>query len=181
MSKSAYAIALRIALILEESSPEELAEAVDILQQCGNNADLLKYLSAASKGRPEKLAKKASRNSKATKPIDQMTSKAVLDLEKSDPSKHQVLAEFDKLVRQGNVLPTNEALRRFGERISKDFRPRAARKDNIGAVMATLAPMAQYDMEKHIKMALDSTPRREAEEYQKLANYLMHGNRGNPT
>lgn len=181
MSNSGHAIALRIALILEEASPEELAEAIDILRRCGNGSDLLKYLSAASKGKSTKPTRKASRSSKATKPIDQMTSKAVLDLEKSDPKKHQILEEFDRLVRQGKVLPTNEALRRFGERISKEFRPRTARKDNISAVMTTLAPMTQNDMERHIKMALDSLPRRDADEYQKLANYLMHGHRENPT
>ncbi|NVK47633.1 MAG: hypothetical protein HWE33_15160 [Rhodobacteraceae bacterium] len=179
MSKSVHAIALKIALIIEETSPEDLAEAIDVLRQCGNNSELFKYLSAASQKQSTKPEKKVSSISKATKPIDQMTSKAVLSLEKTDPKKHQVLAEFDRLVRQGKVLPTNEALRRFGERVSKDFRPRAARKDNISAVMATLAPMTQGDMEKHIAMVLKDVPRRETDEYQKLANYLMHGHRGN--
>lgn len=181
MSNSSHAVALRIALILEETPPEELAEAIDILRRCGNSSDLLKYLSASSKAKSTKSPRKTSKSSNAAKPIDQMTSKAVLDLEKSDPEKHQILKEFDKLVRQGKVLPTNEALRKFGERISKEFRPRTARKDNISAVMTTLAPMTQSDMERHIKMALDALPRRDADEYHKLANYLMHGHRQNPT
>ncbi|MBO9468400.1 hypothetical protein J7443_24465 [Tropicibacter sp. R15_0] len=177
MSSSSHAIALRIALILEEASPEELAEAIDILRRCGNSSDLLQYLAATSKANPQKSQRTARKSTKATKPIDQMTSKSVLELEKTDPNKHQVLAEFDRLVRQGKVLATNDALRKFGERISKEFRPRKALKDNISAVMAMLAPMPQNDMERHIKMALDSSPRREADEYQKLANYLMHGGR----
>lgn len=177
MSSSSHAIALRIALILEEASPEELAEAIDILRHCENGSELLQYLAAASKANPPRPQRTARKSTKATKPIDQMTSKSVLELEKTDPKKHQVLAEFDRLVRQGKVLATNEALRKFGERISKEFRPRKAHKDNISAVMATLAPMPQNDMERHIKMALDSSPRREADEYQKLANYLMHGGR----
>ena len=183
MRSSAHAIALRIALILEEASPDELGEAIDILRRCGNGSDLLKYLAAASKGHPVKPQRKAPSSTKAAKPIDQMTSKAVLDLEETDPKKHQVLAEFDRLVRQGKVLATNEALRKFGERISKEFRSRKVLKDNISAVMATLAPMPQNDMERHIKVALDSSPRREADEYQyqNLANYLMHGHRENPT
>ena len=177
MRDSAHTIALRIALIIEEASPNELGEAIDVLRRCGNGSDLLKYLTEVSTGHSIKPQRKVPINTKAARPIDQMTSKAVLNLEKTDPKKHQVLAEFDRLVRQGEVLATNEALRKFGKRISKEFRPRNAFKDNISAVMATLAPMPQCDMERYIRLALDSSPRREADGYKNLANYLMHGRR----
>ena len=181
MNNQTHALALRIALILEEASPKELAEAINILRQNGYRSDLLKFLSESPRTNRQKPEKRVSSVPKASKPIDQVTSKAVLDLEKSAPEKHKILAEFDRLVRQKKVLPTNESLRRFGEKVSKNFRPRSARKDNISAVMAVLAPMPLGDIEMHVKGALDNSPRGAIDEYRNLANYLMHGRREDPT
>lgn len=178
MRKSTRSLALRIAQILEEHSSDEIADAIGILEKYGYNSDLLRYLAATSGS--DRIAKpeKAFRSTSASKPIYQTTSKAVLDLERSDPQKHRILLEFDKLVREGRVLSTNEELRRFGEAVSKEFRPRKSRKDNISAVMSILAPMAQPDVERYVKRALDSASRKDTDEYQNLANFLMHGHRG---
>ena len=104
MRKSTRSLALRIAQILEEHSSDEIADAIGILEKYGYNSDLLRYLAATSGS--DRIAKpeKAFRSTSASKPIYQTTSKAVLDLERSDPQKHRILLEFDKLVREGRVL-----------------------------------------------------------------------------
>jgi hypothetical protein len=177
MKKTTHSLALRIAQILEEHTAAEVSEAIAILKRCGTKSELLAYLAAATRKESSQETKKASGSGGTSKPIDQVTSKVVRDLEKSDPAKHQLLSELDKLVRQGRVLETNEALRRFGETVSKNFRPKTNRKDNISALMAILAPLPEIDLEQLIKDVLDNSPKRQSDEYQKLASFLIRGRR----
>lgn len=175
MKKTSRSLALRIAQLLEEHSAIEISEAISILGRCGTTSELLTYLAAATGQKEPRAKKKTSDSGGGAKPIDQMTSKAVRDLEKSDPERHQVLSELDKLVRRGEVLETNESLRRFGETVSKDFHARTARRDNISALMSVLAPLPVSELELLIKRVLDNAPKRKSDEYQNLARFLIQG------
>ncbi|MDE0522599.1 MAG: hypothetical protein OXH79_11645, partial [Boseongicola sp.] len=133
----------------------------------------LTYLAAATKPSQSTGRRKTPSGGRKSKPLDQVTSKAVRDLEKSDPEKHQLLLEFDSLLRQGRVLETNDAVRRFGESVSKDFRPRTARKDNISALMTALARLGEEELAKSLNQALENSSRKKVDEYQRLARFLM--------
>ena len=175
MNNNPNSLALRIAQILEEHTAEEVDDAIAILKRCGTTSKLLAYLAAATQTtRPRKRNNPPNASSKP-KPLDQVTSKAVRDLEKRDPGKYQLLLEFDKLVRQAKVLETNDALRRFGEGISKDFRARTARKDNISALMTTLAQLSKEDLKQSIERALENSASSKSGEYQRLARFLIRG------
>ena len=68
-------------------------------------------------------------------------------------------------------------LRRFGETVSKNFRPRKARKDNISALMTLLATLPQEEMVKVIEKASKNTAKRNSDGFQELANFLIEGKR----
>ncbi|WP_022693037.1 hypothetical protein [Ponticaulis koreensis] len=174
MRKKSRILALQIAAMLEENSTSDIYEAVEILEECGHQSALLKFLSKSSGRR--KLTEKSITSStrRQDKPIEQITSQAVLLLEKSEPEKHKILLNFDKLVRNGDVLATNDALKRFGEKISKEFNPRSSKKDNISAVMKLLAPMKQEEIELHVKRALEDAQKRDGDEFLNLASFLMN-------
>lgn len=177
MKKTARSLALHIAQILEEHTDTEISEAIGILRRYGSTSELFTYMATSTREESFQAAKKFSNNGRASKPLDQITSKVVRDIEKSDPTKYRLLSEFDKLVRQGKVLETNEALRRFGETISKDFRPRKARKDSISALMGILVLLPESDIEQLIKHVIDNSPKRQSDEYQNLASFLIQGKR----
>ena len=174
MTKS-RSLALRIAQILEEHTDSEVLDAISILKKAGTTSDLLKYLASATKNQLPPSKSTAAVHSSSSKPLDQITSKAVRDLENTEPDKYKILVEFEKLVRQGKVLETNESVRRFGETVSKDFRARTARKDNISALMSALAILQVGELDNLLKRVLDSSPRRGSNEYHNLAEFLIRG------
>ncbi|WP_299616792.1 hypothetical protein [uncultured Tateyamaria sp.] len=176
MTKNSNVLALRIAQILEEYTAKEIAEAISTLRKCDTTSELLTYLAAATKPSQASNRRKGSAAEKRPKPIDQVTSKAVRDLEKTDPDKYQLLLEFDSLLRQGRLLETNDAVRRFGEFVSKDFRSRTARKDNISALMTSLARLDESELRKSLKRAFENPTSQKSDEYQRLARFLMSGN-----
>lgn len=177
MKKTSRSLALKIAQIIEEHTSKEIAEAIKILEDAGSTSGLLHFLSSAPVKRAPRILRKPLLKSDEPPEIDQVTSKAVARLEKTDPQKYRVLSEFEALLRKGQVLPTNDALRRLGETISKDFRTRSSRKENISALMVALASLQKSDLERLIESVLDSSNREKVDQYRNLANYLMHGKR----
>jgi hypothetical protein len=122
MNSTALSLALRIAQLLEEHSETELQEALSLLERHGLRSELLDYL---AQRKADSRASRPKRKSESTRPrLEDTTSRAVLRLRDSDPDKFRLLSEFDLMVRRGQVLATLEDLKRFGERISKDFQPR---------------------------------------------------------
>lgn len=171
MSSSTFALALRIALLIEENSERDMQAAVRLLRDHGVKSDLLEYLG----GDRSPAAPKHKGASPTTKPIEETTSLAVLRLREIDPEKYRLLSEFDKMVRRGQVLASHEDLRRFGERISKNFEPRKARKDTIGHLMATMAERPLAEMERLVEFAASFGIAGDTDEYQKLAQFLIKG------
>ena len=177
MKDRSHSVALQIAQIIEENSSQDVSKAVAILRKCGSISELLGYLIAVPESSTSTRVKKSSGPATRTKPIDQIVSKAVRELEKSDPDKFVVLSRFDRLVRQGKALESNDSLRRFGENISKDFRHRSARKDNISALMTVLAHMPKEELVAAIEKAVENSARSNFSEFQNLASFLMQGKR----
>jgi hypothetical protein len=175
MKQAAKILSLEIAKILETYSESEIGEAVDALRAFGKGKALLEYLSelgphSDSRGRtslkPTNALGKLAENS---------TSRAVLRLKNSQPDKYFLLSQFDQLIRSGKVLSTNEALRRFGERLSKDFVPRKSWKESISAVMEVLAGSSLEEIREWIAPVWLDSERGGDDGYQNLANFLIKG------
>lgn len=171
MRNKPVALALRIALLLEEYSERELQSAVKLLRERGSTSVLLDLLS-------EKHERKPPQSKSQTYPsrsVEEATSLAVRQLREVDAEKYRLLAEFDKMVRRGQVLATLEDIKRFGEHISKDFQPRKSRKDSIGHLMAIMAERPLRDIEQLVEFAASFGVAGDTDEYQRLAQYLIKG------
>ena len=175
MSEKSRVAALRIAQLREEYSPKELADAVSLLKRFGGTSDLLEYLSGNKADVRPGTAGSIRDASRVSKPLDQITSRAVKDIADSDPKKHEILKEFDRLLRQGRVFETNSEIRRFGEAVSKEFRSGPTRKDNISALMTVLTSLSLGDLSEVVNDALRKSSSEKADDYQRLAQYLMRG------
>lgn len=171
MSSTPLALALRIALLLEEHSERELQSAVKLLRERGTRSGLLDFLS----GEREPAPPKSKIQTSPIRPIEETTSQAVLQLQETDPDKYRLLSEFDKMVRGGQVLATLDDLKRFGERISKDFRPRKSRKDTISHLVANMAERPLTDIERLMEFAASFGVAGDTDEYQRLAQFLIKG------
>jgi len=171
MSSTPLALALRIALLLEEHSERELQSAVKLLRERGSKSALLNLLSAERESTPPK----SKGTTAPSRPIEETTSLAVLQLREVDQDKYRLLSEFDKMVRRGQVLATLEDLKRFGERISKDFQPRKSRKDTIGHLVATMAEKPLTEIERLVEFAASFGVAGDTDEYQRLAQFLIKG------
>jgi len=171
MNSSPLALALRIALLLEEHSDREIQAAVRLLREQGTRSALLDLLG----GEREPTAAKAKKPSNRPGPIEETASLAVLQLREVDQDKYRLLSEFDKMVRRGQVLAAHEDLKRFGERISKSFEPRKSRKDTIGHLMATVAERPLAEIEGLVEFAASFGVAGDTDEYQRLAQFLIRG------
>lgn len=173
MKKGTISLALQIAQLLEDYSEVELRNAVSLLRKHGLGSALLEYLSEKHKtpGQPN-LPQPPK-----TKPVHESTSRAVLSVKNADPEKFRVLEEADALIRRGQLLPTNEDLRRFGERLSKDFEPKKSRKETISSLMAVLADRSVRDIEELVEFAASFGVEGNTDEYQRLAHFLIKGKR----
>lgn len=171
MTSTSLALALRIALLLEEHSERELQSAVRLLRERGSRSALLDLLCWEGDSAPPKPKSPTGPG----RPIEETTSLAVLQLREADPERYRILFEFDKMVRRGQVLATHEDLKRFGERISKDFQPRKSRKDTIGHLVATLAERTLPEIERLVEFAASFGVAGDTDEYQRLAQFLIKG------
>ncbi|WP_175770437.1 hypothetical protein [Burkholderia anthina] len=171
-------MALQIAQLLEEYSDGELQEAVEFLRERGYGASLLDFLSGKREPAHRPTPSSAASRSTKSKPMEEITSRAVLALRDKDVEKFRVLSEFDALIRRGQLLPTNDDLRRFGERLTKGFEPKKARKETISSLMSVLAELSVKDIEELIEFSASFGVTGNADEYQRLAHYLIKGKEG---
>jgi hypothetical protein len=172
MTPTPLSLALRIAQLIEDHSVGEIAEAILLLKKHYCRSELLDYLahrtiesSIAKKSQPEKPPRK----------VEDTTSRAVLKLRESDPDKFRLLSEFDLMVRRGQVLATLEDMKRFGERISKDFQARKSRKETIGVLLSTLVERPLPEIEGLMEFAATFGVAGDTDEYQRLAQFLIKG------
>lgn len=171
-SPSALSLALRIAELIEAHSEKEMRAAIAVLEAHGIGSPLLELL-AREQRRAKSVTSKGSIDSRVD--ASATTSKAVLQLRTSDPEKFHILSEFDHMVRRGQVLSRADDLRRFGQRISKDFEPRKSRKETIAPLMALLATRTLPELEQLIEFAASFGVAGDTDEYQRLARFLIKG------
>lgn len=178
MRKTTFSLALQIAQLLEEYSDRELREAVELLRERGYGASLLDYLSRRHAPSHQPASPSVASRPTKTKPIEETTSRAVLALKDKNAEKFRILSEFDALIRRGQLLPTHEDLRRFGESLSKELEPKKTRKETISALMAVLAARSVQDIERLVELAASFGVAGNTDEYQRLAYYLIKGKEG---
>ncbi len=133
-----------------------------------DSCGLLSFLSGATAGeggeRPS--AKRDNRNSGA--------SRVVKNLERTEPEKHGLLAEFERLLREGALLPTLSDLRSFGVVVGKSFKPKSSRKASVDPLLTALAKL---EME-NLKSVLARIPRSESDDeqaFRRLSQQLIGG------
>lgn len=171
MTTTSLGLALRIAQIIEENSDRDIQAAVELLESRGIRAPLLDFLAhRASRAANKYLRKGSGSLSRGASSVTPLRA-----LQESDPDKFRILKEFDRMLRRGQALTTLEDLKRFGERISKDFKPRKSRKDSIPALIALLAERPTPDLEALIRFAMSFGVRADADEYQRLSRFLIKG------
>lgn len=171
MKKSSLGLAFKLAALVEEYSEQEVRTALDLLERHGHDEFLIRrathvLLSNSPVARSPIKVKDKTPDS---------TSKAVLKLKEIDSEKFRVLAEFDALVRRGQMLPTGDELKRFGERLSKEFRTKKSRAENINTVMAALSVKSIADIEQEVAYAASLGVSGDTDEYQRLAKFLITG------
>ncbi len=178
MKDRALLLALRIAAIQQEFSESEIQRAIRLLEEqgAGSWSSLLAHAAQNSK----QSSRKPQRARKA-KPIDEQRSKAVIELEKKDPEKYQVLSEFDLLLRKGSVLPAQDDVRKLGERLSKKYSSRNSRRESISKLMALLADRPLDEIRELLRVSLLSSRVDEADsDYQRLAQFIITGKISQP-
>jgi len=178
VNKSTISLALQVAQLLNEHSESEVHDAVELLRKHGYSGALLEYLSG--RNLPAKRTNRSDAVLSTPKSIQEIKSRAVVRLKEKDPKKFQILSEFDSLVKRGQLLPTHEDLRRFGELISKDFEPKKARKETIGSLIAFLAELSVDKIEELVKAAASFGTSGSDDEYQRLARFLIKGKEAVP-
>jgi hypothetical protein len=161
---------LRILMLTEEFSCEELAEAVTFLggQKEEGIFAFLKSMAPSQKRPSTPRSAGAGLNAKGE-------TRALQELKSVDGAKYQVLREFERAIREGRVLKTLDDFRAFGTILGKDFTPGKSRKEALGRLMAVLARM---DLES-IRAAIAKAPARSGEEtaFRRLANQIISGPR----
>jgi len=173
MKKRIVQVALEIALLCEKYNEQEILEAVKLIEEVADSSTLLEHLSTKNMKRSRT---KTGGTTRPKKPLHEQRSRAVMELENTDPRKYEVLSEFDYLVRKGNVLPDLDDVRRLGERLSKDFSPRRSRRDAISKLMSLLADRPINKINEIIQESLSDTDIND-DDFQRLAEFIMKGGR----
>jgi hypothetical protein len=172
MNSRVLQIALRLSLIQEEYSERDIAQAVRLLERHGSSSALLEFL--ASQGSPQRTPRKVSRGKGKTD--DLHPPKAILELEGKDPEKFELLSEFNKLIRMGNVLPELGDVRRLGERLSKDFAAGGSRRDAVAKLVELMAMRPIQEIRDIVADALHSPDAdKKSTDYQELARFIISG------
>jgi hypothetical protein len=171
MNRKVRQAALRIMLLTEEFSPDELSEAIALVG--GNkDEDLGSFLT-----RMASSSRKPPRSTAADSPRGRRETRALHDLKSIDIAKYQLLRDFENSVREGRVLRDLDEFRAFGKVLSKDFSPGKSRKEALARLTALLA---QLDVDA-IRSAIAKLPSISSADgensFRRLANQIISGPR----
>lgn len=165
MKQNVKKAVLKILLLQTEFTKKELSEAVEFISDKTEN-DILSLLA-------DKKNKKKPSPEKGNAITDQM-SKAVSDLKTVDYEKYQLLKIFDQHLRNNELLPRLDSIKKLGASFSKEFVSGKSRKDTIPKLMALLAEVSIEELKHTITNILNESGH-ENSEYADLANYIIHG------
>jgi hypothetical protein len=168
----ARALALKIALLIEEHSETEIEAAVSSLRKFGSTSALLEFLSGYQVKGEQKARR---REGKGVEPVHRTASLDLSQLQESDPERYSLLRKFERLLREQVALKSFEELKRFGAAVSKEFRPRKSRKESISPLLEAIVHRPIVEIEEMMRAAVSSESRDDSEEYQRLARFLIEG------
>jgi hypothetical protein len=166
--------ALKIALLKEEFSEDDLHEASALLERMGSASALLAYLG----GRTASRARANSTPSKR-KPFSPPRSKALATLETVDPEKFRALCQFETMLQEGALLPTLEDLRGLGQKLGKELSRKKSRTGIIRGLISSMASMPLPEINDVITASLSSSDCPGDSAYQQLARFIVRGNESN--
>lgn len=175
MNSKIIQAALKILLIKEEYTENEIIEAIKLIGGDGQNSSLIDFFNKEGNRQPQKKELK-----KGEKKISDQTSKVIVALENSDPKKFSVLSEFELLIKKGILLTKVSDIRTLALKISKDFPEIKSRRDAIPKFIELLANTPLEILKNIIEEAaiLSKLPH-DSSEYQELAHFLITGTKQN--
>lgn len=169
MKNSSVALALQIAALFESHSEREWRLALDMLAKHGVDGGILEGLASIAKKKPVVGGRSASKKGRPD-------AKGLLSsLRETEPEKYEVLSEFERLLKNKQVLETHEGLRRFAESLSKDFIAGKSRADSINPLLRILLPKSTVEIEREISKVASFGVRGDTDGYLRLAKYLIKG------
>ncbi len=167
MSGRARETMLRIRTLIDDLSPAELAEAINLLQ-----VRQKQVLSVRAKNPSARRGRKGGAESSDLSKKGE--SRVLQQLKLEDEEKYQVLRDFETSVREGVLLKTLDDFRSFGTVLGKKFGPVKSVKDALPKVMGALATM---DLD-NIKSAIEKAATRNSNDenaFRRLANRIISG------
>lgn len=96
-------------------------------------------------------------------------------MQRSDPSTHKIVVDFERRLLDGEVLRSSEDLRRFGLALSKGFRPGRKRMESISSIISELINLRRDEISLAVEHAESSSASSGSDEFQHLAHYLIEG------
>ncbi len=168
-SKKSIQASLRILLLLEEFTGNDLKEAVKMLEgDFDNENPLILFLQS-------RLYKQNRRKTiPKPKPKETKCSRVILELEKKDKEKYLLLSKVDGLIREGKVLRKLTDIKTIANQISKEFPDLKSRKGAIPKFMTLLANMTTSEAAKIVESIIQSQYSNVSEsEYHELASFLI--------
>ena len=160
--------ALRIQLLQEEFTPDELADGLALVG-AAKGEDLIEFLSRRT-SRPSNSNRARSTAVRADRMTDIFPS-----LKRDEPEKYRIIRAFEKQLRDGSVLPTLDSCRAFGKDLSKDFEAGKSRRDCISRLVAILSTMNVDDVQAVISRAPSYIDTDSPEPYRRLATHIISG------
>lgn len=169
MNKRVLQIALKISLIEEEFSQQEIADAIKLLEKCNSSEVLLEYL---AKSRRESASSNKETRSK-NQSDDQELSKILKNLEHENPKKYKILSTFLNLVRRKKILPALTDIEDLGKILDENFTSSNSRPEGIKKLIAVMTKRPIEEVEVITNkitsgMSLDGS-------YQDLAKFIIKG------
>lgn len=171
MKSRAIQAALKILLIREEYTLNEINEAISLIQREEISESLIKFLKD-----DHILSSRDVKSKQSKKNILEQSSKILNELKKEDYEKYLILSEFDSLIRKGLILKKLENIKTLAARLSKSFPDMKARRDAIPKIVVLLAELPKEKIKqvveetlKEAKLSIDGS------EYQELAKFLIQG------
>lgn len=169
MNRRVRQAVLKILLLKEEFSTQELAEAIALIDG-GEDEEVLAILKSMAPEPRERVAPCSPRAQFSRRG----ETRVLQDLKHTNREKYEVLREFETLIREGGTLQTLDEFRAFGKILAKDFSPGKSRKEALVRLMTLLA---QMDLES-VRAALARLPASSVDEataFHRLADKIISG------
>ena len=160
---------LRILLLTEDFSPDELNQAASFLAE--ERTDLLSLLSRGNKFKRSSTSLATGERPESSK---HLWTKVARDLRESDPEKYRVLQQFEIDVRCENALKSLDELRHFAASLKKDLLPLKSRNEALLKVLIVLSEMDLGSIQAQLS-SLSINRNQTDSAFRRLANHIILG------